>query len=122
MSQFINLINSTTHFQVSPKYYIFQSIRQTRSSFVKRSKMLKTVAVSFTKQLVPGAGGASGSSWIGTDTFFSGVISLGTSGTLKILGLLTIKNLKNMQDFLKSRQKNTGRGFDLTTNPRQNSF
>lgn len=53
---------------------------------------------------VPCTGGASGSSGIGTDTFSSVTISLGTSGTLKILILFTIKNLEDVQDTAKSRQ------------------
>lgn len=47
---------------------------------------------------VPCTGGASGSSGTGTDTFCSVMISLGTSGALKILILFTIKNLEDVQE------------------------
>lgn len=60
---------------------------------------------------VPWTGGASGSSGIGTDTFSSVMISLGTSGTLKILILFTIKNLEDVQDTAKSRQRIHGYGI-----------
>lgn len=59
---------------------------------------------------VPWTGGASGSSGIGTDTVSSVMISLGTSGTLKILILFTIKNLEDVQDTAKSRQRIRGYG------------
>lgn len=59
---------------------------------------------------VPWTDGASGSSGIGTDTFSSVMISLGTSGTLKILILFTIKKLEDVQDTSKSRQRIHGYG------------
>lgn len=71
---------------------------------------------------VPWTGGASGSSGTGTDTFFSRMISLGTSGTLKILILFTIKNLEDVQDFVKSRQRIQGKELHLTRFLGENGF
>lgn len=62
---------------------------------------------------VPWTGGASASSGTGMDTFFSRMISLGTSGTLKILILFTIKNLEDLQDSVKSRQRIQGKELHL---------